>query len=128
MLTVFDDDRVSQDDSLGFLRVDLPAELDGFSRDYEQRLHAPNGDTDVACGVLRFSLSCTVYDRQAGGGAAGLKWRRPFHRTAPHRPLCLLWRLRAGLSNPTLPPGGSDPKEAAWKAAGQGPQKDPSPF
>ena len=60
--------------------------------------------------------------------AAGLKWRRPFHRTAPHWPLCLLWRLRAGRSNPKLPPSGSDPKEAAWKAAGQGPQKEPSPL
>ena len=57
---------------------------------------------------------------------AGLKRRRPFHRTAPHWPLGLLWRLRAGRSNPKLPPGGSDAKEAPWKAAGEGDQNEPS--
>ena len=66
--------------------------------------------------------------RLGAGGPAGLKWRRPFLRTASHSPPGLLWRLRAGLSNPKLPPSGSDHKEAAGKAAGDSPQNEPSPF
>ena len=58
------------------------------------------------------------------GSPAGWKWRRPSVATAPRR----LPRLRAGLSNPKLPPSGSDPKEAAWKAAGEGAQNERSPL
>ena len=53
------------------------------------------------------------------------------HPRPRQRPIALpllAWRLRTGLGNPQRPPGGSDPKEAAWKVAGEGAQNEPSPL
>ena len=58
------------------------------------------------------------------GEAAGLKWRRPSLGTALREPPRHLRRLRARLSNPELPPSGSDAKEASRKAAREGPQNE----
>ena len=57
-----------------------------------------------------------------------LKWRRPSQTTAPREPPRRLRRLRARLSKPEPPPGGSDAKEASWKATREGSQNEAWPF